>query len=80
MKKLYRVWQSVNQEYDTYDSFVCCAEGAEEARVMNPTGNIDEDYIGRCWTNDLSEVHVVEIGTANDWIEKGIILASFNAG
>ena len=80
MKKLYKVWQSVNSGYDTYDSFVCCAESTEEARAMNPADTNDTDYTGRCWTNDLSEVNVVEIGTANDGVEKGLIVESFNAG
>jgi hypothetical protein len=32
IKKLYRIWQDVNINYDTYDEAVVCAESEEEAR------------------------------------------------
>ncbi len=72
MKKLYKIWQEVNDDYDTYDSAVVCAESEEEARNTN-LGTPD------IWAKP-EYVKVKEIGIANDDVKKGIIVASFNAG
>lgn len=37
---LYKVEQSDNRDYDTYDSFVCAAENEEQARRMHPNGQV----------------------------------------
>ena len=72
-KKLYKIWQEVNNDYDTYDSAVVCAESEEEAR------NTDVGLAEYSWAKP-SDVKVKEIGIANDDVKKGIIVASFNAG
>ena len=72
-KKLYKIWQERNNEYDTYDSAVVCATSEEEARHIEVGDPIYE------WTNP-EYVKVEEIGIANDDVEKGVIVASFNAG
>ena len=36
---LYYVWQDENNDYDTYDSFVVCAENEEEAKNTHPDGD-----------------------------------------
>ena len=75
MNKLYRIWQDKNNDYDTYDSAIVCAEDEEEAR------NTDLGSVGQYGTwVEPEDVHVEEIGIANDDVEKGIILASYNAG
>ena len=71
-KKLYKIWQKVNNGYDTYDSAVVCAESKEEAR-NTPLGT---EY---SWASP-EYVKVKEIGIANDDIKKGVIVASYNAG
>lgn len=85
MKKslnLYLISQSVNCEYDTYDSAVVCAETEEKARLVNPDGSDDWDgkkesgYGDWC---DARDVKVTLIGTAMPNI-KGVVCASFNAG
>jgi hypothetical protein len=73
MNKLYKIWQNTNNEYDTYDSAIVCAETEEEAR------NIKVSDVVYCWVSP-EDVHVEEIGIAKDSVKKGIILASFNAG
>lgn len=72
-KKLYKIWQKVNNGYDTYDSAVVCAESEEEARNTH-LGN--PDYT---WAKP-EDVKVEEIGIASNNVKKGIIVASFHAG
>ena len=69
---LYRIWQEVNDGYDAYDSAIVCAKDEEEARNI-------EVGSSNSWTSP-EYVKVEKIGKANKGIEKGIILASFNAG
>lgn len=71
-KYLYKIWQTVNNGYDTYDSAVVCAESEEQAQ------NTD---IGGSYTWTTPEfVQVKRIGKADKDTELGIIVASFNAG
>lgn len=93
--KLYLVSQEVNDDYDTYDSFVVCAESPEKATYINPGGFHvwkDNDWYFKYSDGRLErevdtswcypkDVQVKEIGEANDDIKQGEILcASFNAG
>ncbi len=74
--KIYRISQTVNQEYNTYDAAIVAAENEEEARrtlLSNKNTWADE------WVSPV-DVRVEEIGVANKNIKKGVILASFNAG
>ena len=57
-KKLYKIWQEVNNDYDTYDSAVVCAESVEEARNIDL--GTDEQWVKH------KDVKVKEIGIAND--------------
>lgn len=82
MANLYLISQEVNNGYDTYDSAVVCADSEDEARHIHPRG-IDPkswEFIFPCWANTPEEVSVELIGTADDNITNGVILASFNAG
>lgn len=72
-KKLYLIWQEVNNDYDTYSGAIVCAESEEEARHIEVG---DPEYT---WAKP-EDVKVNEIGVANDNIYKGIVLASFHAG
>jgi hypothetical protein len=75
------VSQDVNNGYDTFDSFVCFAEDEESARKMHPSGNnyfIINDF-SHCWTSS-DKVKVEFLSKADDKVEAGVILASFNAG
>jgi hypothetical protein len=82
--KLYKIWQSVNDVYDTFDSAVVCAKNKEEARKIHPEGH------GRETTNDepdgfgywctLDNVQVEYIGEAKSGMKKGVVVASYNAG
>lgn len=72
---LYLISQSVNNDYNTYDSAVVAAPDEETARNTYP-GWGEWDY-GR-WARYRSDVKVELIGQTDR--EAGVILASFNAG
>lgn len=77
--KLWRIWQTVNDGYDTYDSAVVAAETENDARKINPCAwppsGPDE-----CWAMP-EHVSAQYIGEAAPGIEAGrVIVASFNAG
>ena len=75
---LYYVWQDENNGYDTYDSFVVCAENEEEAKNTHPDG--DGNWRRYTWASSPEKVKCELIGTASDNVERGIVIASFNAG
>lgn len=72
MNKLYLLTQTHVRGYDTFDSCVVCAPDREAARNTTPA------RYG--WPTDLEHVVVIELGVANEALEPGLILASFNAG
>lgn len=82
---LYLLWQEENNDYDTYDSCIVCAENMDEARLIHPNSNY-KGYSQKDWESDLEwatspeNVHCRLIGKAESYIPKGVILASFNAG
>jgi len=92
--KIYKIWQEVNNGYDTFDSAIVYAENEDKARRIHPhkgwytyDEDGDEFYIrnGGCkeksysWCS-LKDVKVEYIGENPDVKEEGLILASFNAG
>jgi len=91
--KIYRIWQEVNNTYDTYDSVIVCAENEEEAKRISPSefrewNNKDQwvyNYGDKKPTRngtwcELEYIQVELIGNAKKGTKKGVILASFNAG
>jgi hypothetical protein len=76
---LYRISQSENFDYDTYDSAVVAAETEQEARSIHPgSGKWGSEF--HTWASSPEVVKVELIGTADPSIELGVICASFNAG
>ena len=85
---LYKISQSVNNDYDTYDSAIVAAPDAEKARVMHPNG-VKSDRLDRKtpinfsmgdWVVYPSDVTVKLIGVASEKTQREVICASFNAG
>lgn len=94
--KIFHIYQSVNNDYDTYDSAVVVAETAEDAKKIHPNG----DYVwngskwmqhfddGRVFERNTSswctpeDVMAFEIGelTDGDYSAGSVICGSFNAG
>lgn len=85
--KLYKIWQTVNNDYDTYDSAVVCAKDEDDARSMHPGLALYDDYANwdgkdseyGSWCN-RADVQVKYLGTADKSIERSVIVTSFNAG
>jgi asparagine synthetase A len=84
---LYLLKQSVNNDWDTYDSVVVAAETEDEAQKIHPSvynddldwyKSINDDYSS--WAFKLEDVEVIFLGVAKEGTESGVILASFNAG
>ena len=89
--KLYRISQTENSDYDTYDSAVIAAASAEEAQNTDPAngqpmstlqydGKPLWEYSYNSWASSPDNVFVEYLGEAADQIEAGVICASFNAG
>lgn len=92
---IYRIWQDVNCDYDTYDSAIVVAENEEAARKIHPRGLNATGYneythlydlpwwkgtdTDRTWCQ-IDNVNVELVGTTNLYKEEKILLASFNAG
>jgi hypothetical protein len=87
MLNLYLISQSANNDYDTYDAAVVCAENEDDAKSIHPgnykeevplgDGTRDADYgTWTCRENVRAEL----IGAALNNAERGVVLASFNAG
>jgi hypothetical protein len=78
MKQLYiyKIWQEVNKNWDTFDSAIVCAENKEEARKTCPC---EEELRRELWA-DKRFVKVEYLGKAKSGLKKGVILASFRSG
>ena len=72
---LYLISQTVNKDYDTYDSAVVCAVDGQQAKKIHP-GN---SAIKATWCHP-KDVTVKYLGKADQLLDQGIICASFNAG
>lgn len=79
---LYLLEQDINGYWDTYDSAIVCAESEAEAVKIHPDGDFfDSGWTSTDdWVETPSKVKCKKIGVADKSIEKGVILASFNAG
>ena len=81
---LYLISQSMNDDYDTYDSAVVAAANEKTTRFMNP-GNGKKmtkrewSYSYSIWCNKPEYVNVKLIGEAAPHINEGVICSSFNA-
>ena len=69
---LYLLTQSSARGWDTHDSCVVCAPDPEAARNTTPARD--------GWPTDLETVVVIELGTANEALQTGVVCASFHAG
>ena len=82
--KIYLLEQSLNQNWDTYDSIVVIAESEDKARLINPYNDNweREDYNYKSWVSksDTDKIKVTELGVANKDEKPRVVLASFNAG
>ncbi len=76
--KIYKISQDVNNDYDTFDSFVVFAKDAESARKVIELD--DPKYFCRSWVSKEEDIQVEYLGEAREGAVAGQILGSFNAG
>lgn len=79
--KIYLIKQDINTMYDTYDSAVVVAESEDDARTIHPSNHSDS-WSSNTWVlkNEIDKIEVTYIGEADITQNRGVILASFNAG
>lgn len=78
--KLYLISQEYNDGYNTYDSAVVSAESEAVARTIHPRGAHGDIKDGYTWVRfaEIDKIQVEYLGETTK--ERGVILASFNAG
>ena len=71
--------------YDEFKACVVCALNEEDAKKIRPDGDEFREiehgkinYTG--WVRNLDEIECKEIGLTKHGQERGVVLASFNAG
>jgi hypothetical protein len=78
--KLYLLTQTKNNDYDTYDSCVVCAENEESAKLIRPDGYTWDFEYSYSWVTNTDYVKAEYIGEAAEALKEGIVLSSYNAG
>jgi hypothetical protein len=81
--RLYLVSRTDKIFYDEYDAFVVCAADNAEAMMTRPDNKTWEEAKTEnypCWVDDPMTLEVRYLGEADDTVELGIVLDSFNAG
>jgi len=90
---LYKISQTENCDYDTYDSAIVCAPTAQDAQRIHPQEDLTLVWDGATWrlpdgrdSNGTTtwvvpeQVQVELVGKAADNIPPGVVLTSFRAG
>lgn len=87
---IYKISQSANKGWDTYDSAVVVAANEDDAKKIHPSGkDFYDDWwtrepnpgFGSTWANKLADVQVELVGVAREGLEPAtVVCASFNAG
>lgn len=78
--KLWKISQTENNDYDTFDSAVVAAETEQQARETHPYGRDEWDHAYPCWASSPDKVAAEYLGEAKPGTPAGVILGSFNAG
>ena len=78
---IYKIWQTENDDYNTFDSAIVYAETDDEARNIHPYWIGWDHWLSkRSWVSSPDKVMVEKIGETSLDVKSGVILASFNAG
>ena len=90
--KLYKLENKKNNGYDSFAAVIVAANSEDEARLIHPPTaskeygcyfNWQDDgdkWLSDAWCNNPRDVEVTFIGVADESVQAGIILESFNAG
>ena len=77
---LYLLEQNINNTWDTFDSCVVAAKSEEDAKTITPGGCPRTGGWDETWVTRPDDVKATLIGKARKGTERGLIIASFNAG
>lgn len=67
---LYKLTQTINNHYDTYDSVIVCAENEEEARRIHPSSLLPDNKDAMYYDNGRRLVSEFNEDTDDDtWVE-----------
>ena len=81
---IYRISQTENDGWDTYDSAVVCAPNQDAARETHPAYGYHDAEAWKVssgsWASSPDKVSVEYIGEAQAARKQSVICASFNAG
>jgi hypothetical protein len=77
--KIYRLTQSENTGYDTYDTVIVVAATEEKARQITPN-NMGFSNLWSSWASDPENVTAELIGTTKLFKAGTVLCTSFNAG
>lgn len=79
--KIYKLSQTINKGFGTYDSAVVIAENELSARRIHP--DVYEDrWFAPTWVrvSEIDQIRVDLIGEAVAGMESGVVVASWDAG
>ncbi len=70
---IYKLSQTVNDGYDTYDSCVVCAENEEKAKRIHPSNTWKhsgyyDDELKEFWATDIKDKPYLFEGSYGSWI------------
>ena len=60
--KLYKIYQDINTDYDSFESAVVVANSAEEAQNIHPSGGSGNFNMYNDWVSRTSLVEVMYLG------------------
>lgn len=79
--KLYLLKRTDEVFYDEYDACVVCANSPTDAMSINPSGQpFDSEKQYSDWAISTGDIKCIELGEAAPQLQRGVVLASFNAG
>ena len=82
--KIYLLEQDYVHGYDTYDSIVVIAYDENDAKLISPYSKMIDDktdqYMSWVGKDNIDKIKVTYLGIAKEGSERGLVLASFNAG
>lgn len=68
--KIFKLSQTLNNDYDTYDSCIVCAENEDEARKIHPSKYVTHYKDGRWYgTHTNGGEYETENGPYSSWVQ-----------
>lgn len=80
---VFKISQSQNSAYDTYDSAIVVAENSEKAKLISPFDGDDirhNPYNEYCWVTEPRLVYAEPISETSRYKKPTVICTSYNAG